>query len=157
MLGYSRKRFLMCHYDIQNFRRMGLAMSYKNGLNYVTRIKGKNIQLWAFGDLDEKKIELISRCHKGNKEILVKKKKESKFTSIWNNFASKCRHGRDSLRKYGYKCSGCKEIKNIRRIFFGAMKTVAGILFILPMFSVFLIILHFYLRSGSIFYIFFLS
>lgn len=115
---------------------------------------------YSFGYLEiwmKKKIELISRCHKGNKEILVKKKKESKFTSIWNNFASKCRHGRDSLRKYGYKCSGCKEIKNIRRIFFGAMKTVAGILFILPMFSVFLIILHFYLRSGSIFYIFFLS
>ena len=82
----------MCHYDIQNFRRMDLAMSYKNGPNYVTRIKGKNIQLWAFGDLDEKKKNTSSRWHKGNKDILVKKKKkESKFTGIWNKFASNCR------------------------------------------------------------------
>ena len=147
----------MCHYDIQNFRRMDLAMSYKNGPNYVTRIKGKNIQLWAFGDLDEKKKNRSSRWHKGNKEILVKKKKkESKFTGIWNNFASNCRHGTESLRKFRYKCSGCKEIKNIRRIFFGAMRRVAGIIFILPMLYVFLVILHFYFRSGSIFYIFFL-
>ena len=72
----------MCHYDIQNFRRMGLAMSYKNGLNYVTRIKGKNIQLWAFGDLDEKKNRINQHCHKGNKEILVKKKKKRNPNSL---------------------------------------------------------------------------
>ena len=35
------------------------------------------------------------------------------------------------------------------------LKRVAGIIFILSMFSVFPVILHFYLRSGSIFYFFF--
>ena len=35
---------------------------------------------YSFGHLEiwmKKKIELISRCHKGNKEILVKKKKRN--------------------------------------------------------------------------------
>ena len=51
---------------------------------------------YSFGHLEiwMKKKNRISRWHKGNKEILVKKKKEKefKFTGIWNNFASKCRH-----------------------------------------------------------------
>lgn len=59
----------MCHYDIQNFRRMDLAMSYKNGPNYVTRIKGKNIQLRAFGDLDEKKKIEVTGGIKGIKRF----------------------------------------------------------------------------------------
>lgn len=74
----------------------------------------------------------MSRWHEGNKESLVREI-ESKFTGIWNHFASKCRHGRESLRKCGYKCSGCKEVKNIRRVFWGAVERVAGIIFILPM------------------------
>lgn len=74
----------------------------------------------------------MSRWHEGNKESLVREI-ESKFTGIWNHFASKCRHGRESLRKCGYKCSGCKEVKNIRRVFWGAVERVAEIIFILPM------------------------
>ena len=74
---------------------------------------------YSFGHLEiwMKKKNRISRWHKGNKEILVKKKKKRNSNSLAFGIIlpqSVHMHG-ERVRKFGYKCSGCK---NIRRIFF---------------------------------------